>query len=184
METDLRGTVQIRDFRAADAQAVADIYNETILAGDATMTRSEKQAADILAWLAGFDERECMLVLELDGQPCGWGNIRRYGNREGYGTTGETAVYLRRSLRRRGLGTMLKLRIIERCREYGYHHLVAKIFADNAASISYNLALGYEMVGIQREVGWLDGHWQDVAILQLILDEKSSAPRGNSGEAI
>jgi hypothetical protein len=27
------------------------------------------------------------------------------------------------------------------------------------------------MVGIQREIGFKNGHWQDVAILQLVLDD-------------
>ncbi len=83
----------------------------------------------------------------------------------------ETAVYLRRALRRRGLGTLLKRHIIEKCRNLGYHHLVAKILANNEPSIAYNMRLGYELVGVQREIGWLDGHWQDVAILQLVLDD-------------
>ena len=61
--------------------------------------------------------------------------------------------------------------MIERCRAYGYHHLVAKILADNTRSIEYNLRFGYERVGVQREIGFKNGHWQDVAILQLVLDD-------------
>ncbi|MEZ5339699.1 MAG: N-acetyltransferase family protein [bacterium] len=161
----------IRPFREVDAETVAAIYNETISAGDASMDRVAKTARDILGWQRDFNERECLLVLELDGETAGWGIIKRYSDRPAYGVACETAVYLRRSLRRRGLGTLLKRHIIEKCRDLGYHHLVAKIFANNQASIGYNLALGYELVGIQREIGWLDGHWQDVAILQLILDD-------------
>lgn len=167
----------IRDFREDDAAAVAEIFNETIRAGDATMTRTEKDAADILRWQHGFHEREGMLVLELAGSVAGWGIIRRYSDREAYSVACETAVYLRRNLLRRGLGSLLKRQIIQKCRDLGYHHLVAKIFANNTASIVYNQALGYELVGIQREVGWFDGHWQDVAILQLIIDEQRPGDR-------
>ncbi len=39
------------------------------------------------------------------------------------------------------------------------------------ASIEYNLRFGYEVVGIQREIGFKNGHWQDVAVLQLVLDD-------------
>ncbi|MCB1187754.1 N-acetyltransferase [bacterium] len=163
--------ITIRPFTSADAAVVAEIYNETIAAGDASMDRNPKQAADILRWQAGFNERECLLVLEIDGEASGWGIIKRYSERQAYSVACETAVYLRRALRRRGLGTYLKRHIIEKCRELGYHHLVAKIFANNEASIRYNMRLGYELVGIQREIGWLDGHWQDVAILQLVLGD-------------
>ena len=68
-----------------------------------------------------------------------------------------------------GLGTRMKLSLIDKCREFGYHHLVAKIFSTNKASIEYNRKLGYEVVGTQREVGNIDGKWLDVTIMQLIL---------------
>ena len=65
----------------------------------------------------------------------------------------------------------MKTALIERCKTYGYHHLLARIFADNEASIEYNRRFGYELVGVQREIGFKDGHWQDVAILQLVLED-------------
>lgn len=162
---------RIRPFTEADAGIVAEIYNETIRMGDASMDRVEKTAQDILGWQREFNQREGLYILELDGAVAGWGIIKRYSDRQAYSVACETAVYLHRSMRGRGLGTYIKLHLIEKCRELGYHHLVAKIFADNEASIQYNLKLGYELVGIQREIGWLDGHWQDVAILQLVLGD-------------
>ena len=63
----------------------------------------------------------------------------------------------------------MKKWIIKKCRELGYHHLVAKIFSSNIASIEYNKKLGYELVGKQNEIGFVDGVWQDVTILQLLI---------------
>jgi phosphinothricin acetyltransferase len=65
---------------------------------------------------------------------------------------------------------MIKKWLIDKCRELNYHHMVAKIFSVNEASIAYNRKLGYELVGTQREIGFVDGAWQDVTIMQLILD--------------
>ena len=104
--------------------------------------------------------------------------IKRYSPRPGYRYCCETSVYLRRSQRRRGHGTRIKTALIERCREYGYHHLLARVWADNTASIEYNRRFGYEIVGIQREVGYKDGRWVDIAILQLVLEGGGpAAPR-------
>lgn len=55
-----------------------------------------------------------------------------------------------------------------RCRELNYHHLVAKIFAVNETSIKYNERLGYTIVGQQKEIGWKDGQWTDVVIMQYL----------------
>ena len=169
----------LRDAGEQDAAAIAEIYNQSIAAGDATMDGVDKTAQDIRSWLAAFSKRETILVFEQppdstsgrSGEIVGWGIIKRYSDRYGYRFACETAVYLRRDQVGRGLGTRMKNALIDRCKLYGYHHLVAKIFADNEASIGYNLRLGYEKVGIQREIGWKNGQWKDVVILQLILDD-------------
>jgi len=161
----------IRDCGPRDYATVADIYNESIRARDATMDLSEKSEGDIRALVEGFHEREALLVLEVEGVLVGWGIVKRYSDRLGYRTACETSVYLRRDARGRGLGTLLKRAVIERCRRLGYHHLVAKVWAANETSIAYNRKLGYEVVGVQREIGFVDGRWQDVVIMQLILDD-------------
>lgn len=159
----------IRNATLADCAVIASIYNEYIEKRNATMDRMLKSATDIERWMAEFNERELIQCLELNGEVVGWGIIKRYSDREGYGTTCETAVYLRRDKLRIGLGTKIKKSIIKKCGALGYHHLVAKIFAGNEGSIEYNRKLGYEVVGTQREVGNIDGKWLDVTIMQLIL---------------
>ncbi|MEW6234404.1 MAG: N-acetyltransferase family protein [Candidatus Omnitrophota bacterium] len=164
----------IRDAVPADAEAIAQIYNESIAAGDCALVERLQTSADILGWMASFNERETILVLEEDGCVLGWGIIKRYSEREGYRYTCETSVYLRRGQRGRGYGPMIKQALIERCRQYGYHHLVAKLFADNEACLKYNQKFGYELVGVQKEIGYKNGQWMDVAILQLLLPDESS----------
>lgn len=160
----------IRDCLLTDAGAIAEIYNEQIRSGVSTMITEEKSEATIEALIKGFSERETILVLETAGSLIGWGSIKRYSDRSGYRSCCETSVFLRSDKIRMGYGSRIKLALIERCRAYQYHHLVAKIFAENTGSIEYNLRLGYEVVGRQHEIGYRNGHWQDVIIMQLILD--------------
>ena len=42
--------------------------------------------------------------------------------------------------------------------------------ARNKVSIHYNQKLGYELVGIQKQIGFTDGEWVDVAILHLVFE--------------
>lgn len=161
------------EFRIAtikDAPGVQEIYNEHILAGRSTMDRATKSIEEIQGWFTNFNDRELVVLLEEGEYLIGWGVIKRYSDRIGYARACETAVYLRSAELRKGYGTMIKKWIIDKCRELEYHHLVAKIFSINQASIDYNLKLGYELVGTQREIGFVDGKWQDVTILQFILD--------------
>jgi L-amino acid N-acyltransferase YncA len=133
------------------------------------MDRVSKTLAEIEEWFNGFSDRELIVLLEDQNYVIGWGIIKKYSEREGYSRACETAIYLRSTETRKGYGSMMKKWIIEKCRELGYYHLVAKIFALNKASIDYNLKLGYEIVGTQNKIGFVDGEWQDVMIMQLLL---------------
>ncbi len=163
--------LELRDATPEDATAIAEIYNASIAAGGATMDQELKSAEQFQHQMAAFSPREVILLLERGDDVLGWGIIKKYSDRMGYRFACETAVYLRRDLTGRGLGTRIKLALIERCRRYGYHHLVAKIFADNVASVEYNKKLGYEVVGIQKEIGYTSGRWQDIVVLQLVLSD-------------
>ena len=164
-----KGNATIRDVKAADLEAVAAIYNEHIAGGISTMEQSFKTGQDIQAWLDGYSEREGLFVLEQNSEVIGFGLIKKYSPREGYRFAAETAVYLKGQMIGKGYGSFLKRFIIEKCREYGYHHLVAKIFSVNTASIEYNRRLGYEIVGEQKEVGFVKNEWMNVTIMQLLL---------------
>jgi len=164
-------TLALRDATPEDADAIARIYNESIAAANATMDDVPKTAADVRGYMAAFSNREVYLVLERPGEILGWGVIKRYSPRGGYSRCAETSVYLRQSEIRKGYGSRIKAALIERCREYGYRHLIGRVWADNEASIEYNRQFGYDVVGIQRDIGYIDGHWQDIAILQLVLDD-------------
>lgn len=161
----------IRAARTADAADIAAIYNQSIEYGDATMDEASWSAAQVRLMMAAHSDREGFIVLELDGAVIGWGLYKGYSQRIGYRFAGETATYLRREHTGRGYGTRLKAALIRRCQAAGYHHLVAKVFSDNTASIAYNLRFGYEIVGTQHEIGFRDGRWVDVTILQLLLND-------------
>jgi beta-phosphoglucomutase-like phosphatase (HAD superfamily) len=54
----------------------------------------------------------------------------------------------------------------------GLYKLTSCVFADNAASIAAHVAAGFEVVGVQRRHGRLDGEWKDC-----VLVERCSATR-------
>jgi phosphinothricin acetyltransferase len=165
------GVLVVRDATLADAGFIADLYNHYVRHGGATMDTVERSVGEQQLRLASMGSREVALVAELDGVLVGFCMLRAYSDRGGYAPTCETSTYLHPDARRRGVGSALKRTIIARARELNYHHLSARIMTTNVASIEYNLRLGYEIVGVQRQVGFRDGRWIDIAIMQLILDD-------------
>lgn len=169
---------EIREGTVADAAAIAEIYNESVAAADATMDDRPKSAEEVQRQIEGFGEREGYLVLEVDGRVLGWTVLKAYSPKGGYRFCRETSTFLRRSEMRKGHGSRLERAAIERCRQLGIHHVIARIFADNLASIRFHERFGYELVGIQREIGYLGGRFRDVAVMQLVLADV----RPGSGE--
>ena len=152
-----------------DYHEVAEIYNEYISQGNATMEENFKTTEDIAKWVEDFNERERLYVLMKEEKVIGWGIIKRYSDRGGYRFAAETAIYLTSGELRKGYGSDMKKFLIEKSRELGYHHLVAKVFAHNEASIRYNIELGYTIVGVQKEIGFKNDQWVDVVIMQYII---------------
>ena len=156
--------------RLRDSARIAEIYNQSIAARDSTMDTDPLGPSDVAMWLEKQEECEHLCVAQVDSEVLGWGILKRYHSRPGYARAAETSIYVDRSHTGQGHGSALQQYLIQISRENGYHHLVAKIWADNAGSIRIHERFGYEVVGVQREIGYVDGAWQDVAILQLILD--------------
>jgi phosphinothricin acetyltransferase len=149
---------------------MAEIYGQSLAARDSSM-EAETSSAVFLAALDGQSPRECHLVVEVEGLPRGYGVVKSYSPRVGYRVACETSIYLDRANTGGGLGGLLQKALLERCRQYGYHHVVAKIWASNEGSLRFHQRFGFELVGVQKEIGFLAGEWRDVAILQLILSE-------------
>lgn len=160
--------VEIRPATPADTSRIADIYNQCV--GKQTLDTTLRSAGFFQETLASLDDRESLLVIEREGVVAGYGILRKYSWKEGYRFAGETSVFMDEKERGRGLGNELKKALIDEARRLQYRHLVARIMAVNTVSIHYNTRLGYEMVGIQKNIGFTGGEWVDVAVMQLLLD--------------
>ncbi|MGH1386903.1 N-acetyltransferase family protein [Kordia sp.] len=161
---------EIRTINTTDYQTVANIYNEYIKLGTASMEETLKTAADIEGWIQKFHDREKLFVFTEDNEVIGWGIIKRYSDREGYRFACETAVYFTETKLGKGYGTTMKKYVIEQCKQLQYKHLVAKVFATNTASIVYNEKLGYTIVGRQNQIGFKNNQWLDMIIMQYIIE--------------
>ena len=162
---------RIRDATADDAPIIAAIYNESIAARDSTMQLDRVDANTVMGWFETLGQREAILVMVDDGDVVGYGVVKRYSDRGGYCYAAETSVYLRRTHTGAGRGIQLQSALIDRGRAYDYHHLVAKLWAANERSRALHRKFGYTLVGVQQEIGRVEGTWRDVAIMQKILED-------------
>ena len=189
MET--RPAPAIRPAAAADAQRLADIYNQGIAERGATFETAPRTAADMArrlerpepAPLQGPQEtaersgppepaaRYPTLVVEHEGVVAGWAAITAYRPRRCYEGIGEFSIYLDRGSRGRGLGRLLLEALIREAARLGYWKLVSRIFPFNTASLALCRSCGFRVVGTYEKHGRLDGRWLDVVIVERLIPE-------------
>jgi phosphinothricin acetyltransferase len=99
----------------------------------------------------------------------GFGSLSPYKERPAYSPTVEDSVYIHRDRRGAGVGRAILGELIRLAQTYGYHSVVARIVGGHDASISLHAAHGFEMVGVEREVGRKLGRWLDVVVMQRML---------------
>ena len=53
---------------------------------------------------------------------------------------------------------------------HGFHAVMARIVGGHEASIALHRACGFELVGVERQVGRKFGRWLDVVLMQHLID--------------
>ena len=99
----------------------------------------------------------------------GFGSLAPFRDKPAYATTVENSVYVARTSRRGGVGRALLEELIRLASQHGFHAMIARTEGSNTPSTNLHLACGFEMVGVEREVGRKHGRWLDVVELQRML---------------
>jgi L-amino acid N-acyltransferase len=160
----------IRLAEARDAEAIRAIYNVEVAATTVTFDLVPRTLEDQQAWLVGHSGGHPAIVAVDDaGVVMGFGSLSPYKERPAYRPTVEDSVYVHRDRRGVGVGRVLLAELIRLAQSYGYHSVVARIVGGHDASISLHAAQGFELVGVEKEVGRKLGRWLDVVLMQRML---------------
>ncbi|CAM2748700.1 MULTISPECIES: GNAT family N-acetyltransferase [Janthinobacterium] len=167
--------MQIRDAHAGDIEAITAIYNDAVSHTLAIWNERTVDAANRAAWLADRQRAgyPVLVAIDAEGNVAGYAAFGDWRPFEGFRHTVEHSVYVRADRRGAGVGKALMVELIARARGLGKHVMVAGIEAGNAGSIALHKQLGFEEVGLMRQVGTKFGAWLDLAFLQLQLDARS-----------
>ena len=163
--------IVVRPATIADAAALVEMYNAEVTGSTSTFDLVERSLDDQRQWLAERSGAFAAVVAvdTASKQVVGFAALSPYKERAAYRTTVENSVYVHRDHHRRGIARLLMEYLIERARESGFHSIIARIEASGEASLALHRAVGFELVGVEREVGRKFNRWLSVAVMQFML---------------
>ena len=157
----------IRRGELADVSACTAIYNHWVATGVATFDEAPRSPLDSLAWFAAHQEhRYPLLVWELGTDVAGWGTLSSWSRKSGYDRSAEISVFIDPQHTKKGGGRLLLGSLVSGAKGLGHHTLIARIEATNETSLLLFKVAGFAPVGVMREIGFKNGRWLDVFIME------------------
>ncbi len=155
-----------------DAEAIRSIYNHEVQNHTTTLDLVPRSLEDQQEWIAQRSGAFSAVVAVVKATPdsvVGFASMSPYRERAAYSTTVENSVYVSRAHGGLGIGRALMDGLIDTARGSGFHSMIARIEASGDASLALHRACGFELVGVERQVGRKFGRWLDMAVMQLML---------------
>ena len=173
------GQLSIRLATINDAEAIRAIYNHEVLRTFATFDLVPRSLQDQQSWITARTGAMAAIVAVDSGSDdesrpsgpvvVGFGALSPYKDRAAYRTSVEDSVYVHQDHQGRGIGRLIVSELLGIARSSGFHAVFARISAPGEASRRLHASCGFELVGIEREVGRKFNRWLDVIIMQALL---------------
>jgi L-amino acid N-acyltransferase YncA len=164
-----------------DAAACAAIYAPHVEEGVTSFEERAPDRAEMEDRIRRQTAAHPWLVVEEEGQIAGFAYACWHRSRPAYRWSVDVSVYIAAANRRQGHGRRLYEALFEDLRERHFHVACAGITLPNEASVALHEGLGFEPVGVYREIGWKAGAWRDVGWWQLRLSRSASVPPPEPG---
>jgi L-amino acid N-acyltransferase YncA len=161
----------VRLATVADAEACAAIYAPYVEDTAVSFELQPPTPAQMAERMAASLRTHAWLVLEDGGRVVGYAYGATLHARAAYRWSCEVSVYVEPGRRRSGAGRALYEALFARLAERGFLRAVAGMTLPNEASSGLHRAMGFESVGVYRDIGFKLGSWHDVEMTQLTLGE-------------
>jgi phosphinothricin acetyltransferase len=168
--------MQVRACTLADLEAVQSIYAHYVRTGLASFEEDPPSVEELQRrFTVLIDDGFPFLVIQIGARVAGYAYASPFRPRSAYRYTCESSVYVAPDMQRRGVGRTLMLQLIEHAERCGKRQMLAVIGdSANLASIALHAALGFELVGTFKSIGFKFQRWVDVVLMQRELHERKA----------
>jgi L-amino acid N-acyltransferase YncA len=145
-----------------DAAGCLEIYGRYVIDAATSFEEAVPGLAEFTQRIARVNRTHAYLVAEDQGRIAGYAYAGVHRERAAYRWTCECTVYIDPEHQRCGLGRALYTPLFELLERQGYRLVLAGITLPNDGSAGLHSAMGFEIVGTYRRIGWKAGAWRDV----------------------
>lgn len=161
---------QIRPYREADAPAIREIINDSILNTSHNYDYQPKTGEEVEQLFAEkIREGFPILIGEVAGEVVGYATYGKFRAKPGYSKTIEHSIYLNEKAQGKGLGSEMMRQLIELAKAQGYHMMIAGMDSKNLGSYRFHERLGFRETARMPEVSFKFGNWLTLVFMQLKL---------------
>lgn len=155
--------IALRSASIADAAAIQRIYAPIVEQTTISFEEMAPSIDDIATRIETCLPTHPYLVAERRQQVVGFAYAGQHRTRSAYRWSVDVSVYTADDARRMGVGRALYDHLLRALAKQGFHAAFAGIALPNPASLALHQALGFEPVGVYRDVGFKFGKWHDVS---------------------
>ncbi|MCA1748436.1 MAG: arsinothricin resistance N-acetyltransferase ArsN1 family B [Parasphingopyxis sp.] len=162
--------IPVRAATADDAEACRAIYAPYVEESWISFEEEAPSAREMKRRIAGYGASHGWVVAEEEGAVVGYAYGSPHRLRHAYRFSCDVAIYIDRARAAQGIGRAIYGALLPLLASRGMHAAYAGIALPNEASIRLHESVGFERIGVYREVGYKLGGWRDVGWWQKLLE--------------
>jgi phosphinothricin acetyltransferase len=168
--------IKVRVAERRDADAVAAIYAPIVRETAISFETDPPTPAIMADRIETTLQRYPWLVAENSGRVVGYVYGSEHRQRAAYRWSVDVTAYVSEEARGQGLGRKMYGALIDTLRAQGFRSAFAGIALPNPASVALHESVGFEALGVYRDVGFKLGNWHDVGWWSLALSTSKHDP--------
>lgn len=170
-------SMEIRPIHINDAAAVLSIYAPYVAETAISFESSVPTIPEIEERIETYTQKYPWLAAEEDGRIVGYAYASKHRDRDAYQWCVESSVYIERHYHGRGIAYALYTELFDRLTRMGFVNVYAGITQPNERSNKLHLKMGFEPVGVYKNIGYKLGQWHDVLWLVKTINEHVPHPQ-------
>lgn len=172
----MKNNFKIRLITTGDAEAARNIYAPYVLHTGISFEYEVPTVEEFTYKIEKITAQYPWLVCECDGEIVGYAYGSTHRDRKGYQWSPEVTIYMNEQSHRKGIGRALYSTLFDILRMQGYYNLFAGVLVTNEKSVAFHRAMGFEDIGLFKNIGYKLGEWHTNLWLQYSLQEPKLNP--------